>query len=343
MKKIKKMAGIFMCTAAVLLMVGCTTTAPSSGGNSETKVETKNEGDDGDAKVKVGITLQSLSNDYFAGVFGEVETLLKEKGWEYTVVDCNGNSAEQISQMENFISSGCDLIMIHSADPNAIEDVCKNAQEKGIVVMSWDDSLTNSDLNWVIDNEELGKAIGAAAAEFINQHYSEDNKAQVALMNYPQMPILLDRGNGIVEGLKGAAGKYEIVAEQPAIVANEAQTNMETILQMYPDCKIVCTTGSGPDIGANEALKVHTKGTIPEDMGIFSADAVQQQLEAILSDGDASNTSVGFEGSNKKTAEAVVVLFEQLVNGETFENKDLQRPLTVINKENAQDYLKDYQ
>lgn len=78
-------------------------------------------------------------------------------------------------------------------------------------------------------------------------------------------------------------------------------------------------------------------------MGIFSADAVQQQLEAILSDADASNTSVGFEGSNKKTAEAVVELFGKLLNGERFEPKDVQRPLTVINKANAAEFLADYQ
>jgi len=338
----KRLVGFLACFAMLVsLLVGCSKEAPPSSNDSEKEAEPATESSS-DENFKVGITLQSLSNDYFAGVFGEVEILIKEKGWEYTIVDCKGNSAEQISQMENFISSGCDLIMLHSADPNAIEDVCKNATDAGIKVMSWDDSLTNSDLNWVIDNTELGKVIGETAAEFINEHYLEDNKAQVTILNYPQLPVVLARGEGIIEGLKAADGKYEIVAEQPAIEANEAQTAMETILQSYPDSKVVVCTGSGPDIGANEALKVKTQGTIPEDMGIFSADAVQQQLEAILSDVDASNTSVGFEGSNKKTAEAVVGIFEKLLNGESFESQDLQRPLTIIDKDNAQEYLQDY-
>lgn len=334
----KKITGILVCVVVMIsLLGGCSTNTPGIGDKRDSG-EKKT-----DRTLKVGITLQSLSNDYFAGVFGEVEAMIKKKGWEYTIVDCKGNAAEQISQVENFILSGCDLIMVHSADPNAMEDVCKNARDAGIVVMSWDDSMTNSDLNWVIDNEELGKVIGREAAVFINEHYSEDHPAQVAIMNYPQLPIVLARGNGIVEGLKDAAGKYQIVAEQPAIEANEAQTNMETILQAHPECRVVCTTGSGPDIGANEALKVHTKGVIPKDMGIFSADAVRQQLEAIISDKDASNTSIGFEGSNKRTAEAVVDLFERLLNGETFDNNDLERPLTIINKDNAQEYLSDYQ
>lgn len=249
MKKLKRIFSTLLCIAMVAgVAAGCSTTPPTSSSDAETETTaTEPAGDTAasDGNFKVGITLQSLSNNYFAGVFGEVETLIKEKGWEYTIVDSKGNPAEQISQVENFISNGCDLIMIHSADPNSIEDVCKSARDAGILVMSWDDSLQNSDLNWVIDNEELGRVIGREAAKFINEHYSADNKAEVAVLNYPQLPIVLARGEGIIEGLKDADGNYTIVAEQPAIEANEAQSSMETILQSFPNCKVVVATGSG--------------------------------------------------------------------------------------------------
>lgn len=347
--KLKRLGAI--CLSLVMVsgvLAGCSTESPASEG-AETAAATQEvdeKADDGvqagDGNYKIGITLQSLANSYWAGVFGDVEALLKEKGWEYTIVDCKDNSAEQISQIENFTSAGCDLIMVHPSDPQAIEDVCKAARDKGIIVMSWDDEMTNTDLNWVLNNEELGKAIGTVAAEFINEHYSDDNKAQVAVINYPQTPILMDRENGILAGLEEtAAGKYEVVAQQPALEAGEAQSNMETILQAYPDCKVVCSIGSGGDIGANEAFMVKTNGDIPEDMGIFSADATEQQLQAIVA-GQASYASVGFEGSNKRTANAVVDLYERLVKGETFEEQNLVRPLTVINSENAEEYLADY-
>ena len=70
------------------------------------------------ANFKVGITIQSLENSYWAGVFGEVEQIMKEKGWEYTILDCNDNSAVQIQQIENFITSGVDrswfILPIHT-------------------------------------------------------------------------------------------------------------------------------------------------------------------------------------------------------------------------------------
>ncbi len=296
-----------------------------------------------DKPFKVGITIQSLANSYWAGVFGEVESILKAKGWDYTIVDCKDNSGEQISQIENFVAAGCDLIMVHPSDPAAIEDVCKAAREAGVKVMSWDDKMTNTDVNWVLENTELGYAIGSAAAEFINKHFSEDNKAEVAIINYPQTPILLERENGILSALEAlSAGKYTIVAQQPALDAGTAQSHLETILQANPNTKVVCSIGAGGDIGANEAFMAAFGGNVPEDVGIFSADATLQQLQAIKN-GEASRVSVGFEGSNKRTAEAVVGLYEKLLTGADLGGQNIVRPLLPIGIDNVEGYIADYQ
>ena len=304
--------------------------------------EKKDEVVEEDKNFKVGITIQSLENSYWAGVFGEVETLIKSKGWDYTILACNDNSATQIQQIENFVTNEVDLIMVHPSDPNAIEDYLKLARDAGIKVMSWDDAMKNTDLNWILDNTKLGYVIGTEAANFINENYTGDAMAEVAIMNYPQTPILLERETGILTALEEIAdGKYKVVAQQPALDAQTALTNMETILQASPDTRIVCSIGAGGDIGANEAFMTVTEGNIPADMGIFSADATQQQLEAIVN-GQATRASVGFEGSNKKTAAAVVDLYERLLMGEEFADQNLVRPLTVIDISNAADFLADY-
>ena len=291
---------------------------------------------------KVGITIQSLENSYWAGVFGDVEKLMHDKGWDYTILGCKDNSATQIQQIENFITNDVDMIMVHPSDPNALEDYLASAREEGIKVMCWDDIMNNTDINWVLDNAKLGYAIGSAAAKFINEHYSDSNKAKIAIMNYPQTPILLDRENGILKGLEdGAAGKYEVVAQQPAIDAATALTNMESILQAHPDVKVVCSIGAGGDIGANEAFMTKYDGKIPADVGIFSADATEQQLEAIVN-GQATRASAGFEGSNKKTAEAVVALYEKLINNEKFPEKNIYRNIMIIDKDTAAKYLADF-
>jgi len=352
----KKLIALLLAVLLVVtVLAGCanqgektpdTTKQPEESAQPEAPSTDDKEGEgttEGEKKpFKVGVTIQSLENAYWAGVFGEVEKIMKDKGWEYTILACDDNSATQIQQIENFITSGVDLIMVHPSDPNAIEDYCKQARDAGIKVMCWDDKMENTDLNWVLENTALGYEIGKAAAEFINEHFSEDNKAKVAVMNYPQTPILLERENGILKALEElAAGKYEVVARQPAIDAATALSNMETILQANPDTKVVVSIGAGGDIGANEAFMSKYQGKIPEDVGIFSADATEQQLEAMVA-GQATRASIGFEGSNKRTAQAVVDLYERLLNGEEFAEKNLVRPLLKIDASNAEEYLADY-
>jgi ribose transport system substrate-binding protein len=315
----------------VLLMIAAVSFSAFAAGQQE---------DDG--VYKVGITIQSLENSYWAGVFGEVEKEMQAKGWQYTILGCKDSSATQIQQIENFITNQVDLIMVHPSDPNALEDYLAAAREQGIKVMCWDDKMTNTDVNWVLDNTKLGYTIGTAAADFINEHYSTSNKAQVAVMNYPQTPILLERETGILNALKEmSGGKFEVIAQQPALDAATALSNMESIFQANPDTTVVCSIGAGGDIGANEAFMTRFGGKVPANVGIFSADATQQQLQAIVN-GEASRASVGFEGSNKKTAQAVVALYEKLLMGETFSEQNIFRNLMIIDAETAGTYLADF-
>ena len=263
---------------------------------------------------KLGITIQSLQNAYWAGVMTALQELLDSVGAEATIVACDDSSATQIGQIENFISAKCDLIMVHPSDAAAVEDVCAQAREAGIKVMCWDDPMENTDANWILDNTFLGHAIGELAANFINEHYTEDNKAEVIVIGYPQTKILLERENGIKAGLEeNAAGKYEIVASQAGIIASDAQTAVETTLQAHPNAKIVAGIGAGAMIGADEALNIYTEGKIPEDMGVFTTDVTKQQLEQLADETYPAKGIIGFEGSDEDTARCCASMFAMIL------------------------------
>ena len=286
---------------------------------------------------KIGITLQSLENAYWAGVMTALQEQLDELGANTTIVACDDSSATQIGQVENFISSGCDLIMIHPSDAAAVEDVAKEAQDAGIKVMCWDDPMTNTDGNWILNNTDLGIAIGELTGEFINEHYDEDNKAQVTVIGYPQTTILKEREEGILEGMANVAdGKYEVIANQAAIDANAAQTAMETILIAHPDCKVVTGIGAGAMIGADEALNIQTGGNIPEDMAVITTDVTKQQLEQLADPAYPAKGIIGFEGSDEDTANACASMFA-LILGDALENQNVFRGVAPITLDNVEE------
>jgi ABC-type sugar transport system substrate-binding protein len=289
---------------------------------------------------KIGVTIQSLQNAYWAGVMSALEEVVKEAGAEITIVACDDNSATQIGQIENFTNNNCDLIMVHPSDAAAAEDACAEARDAGIKVMCWDDPMTNTDGNWILNNTDLGIAIGELGGAFINEHYSEDNKAEVALLDYPQTKVLLERGEGIKQGLENvAAGKYEIIAEQPAIEANKAQDAMETILVKNPNCKVVVGVGAGAMIGANEALVINNGGgDIPEDMGVFTTDVTKQQLEQLMDPTQASKGIIGFEGSDYDTANACMAMYAFILS-DALESQNVFRGVAPITEENVAEII----
>ena len=285
---------------------------------------------------KLGITIQSLQNAYWAGVMTALGEILQAAGAEYTIVGCNDSSATQISQIENFVSAGCDLIMVHPSDANAVEDACAEARNFGIKVMCWDDPMTNTDANWILNNTDLGIAIGELAGKFINEHFTAEKKAEVVVIGYPQTVILLERANGIKIGLKNTAdGKYEIVAETAAIEANLAQNAMDTILQAHPNCKVVTGIGAGAMIGADEALQIYTGGKIPEDMGVFTTDVTKQQLGQLANPTYPAKGIIGFEGSDEDTARSAASMFA-LILADQVGAKNVFRGVAPITSENVE-------
>jgi ABC-type sugar transport system substrate-binding protein len=284
---------------------------------------------------KIGITIQSLQNAYWAGVMTALQEVLEENGANVTIVACDDSSATQIGQIENFVSSKCDLIMVHPSDAAAVEDTCKEARDAGIKVMCWDDPMKNTDGNWVLNNTDLGIAIGELCGDFINENYDESNKAQVTVIGYPQTTILLEREEGIMQGLENvASGKYEVVANQAAIDANAAQTAMETILQKNPDCKVVTGIGAGAMIGADEALQIHTGGDIPEDMGVFTTDVTKQQLEQLADKTYPAKGIIGFEGSDEDTAASCAAMFAFILSDQ-LEQQNVFRGFAPITADNV--------
>lgn len=358
----KKIVSAILCIAmAATMFVGCsskeTTTTGDQTNTGNTEATTENTGDTGDtgeaeadqgettatAGAKIGITVQSLDNAYWAGVMSKLETMLKEDGYEVTLIDCDDNAATQVSQVENFITAGMDLIMVHPSDAASLEGICGEALDAGIKVMCWDDPMENTTANWVLDNTALGEEIGKTAAEFINEHFTPDNKAKVTVISYPSTKVLLERGNGIKSGLeKYCEDNYEIIAEIDGLEAAESQTNVETVLVAHPDANVFVGTGAGPMIGANEALLAEYggAGNIPENVGVITTDVTTQQLESLKAGDEAARAIVGFEGSNTDTAAACKEMFERILSGEDFSaNKNVYRSFTRITLDNVDDIL----
>ena len=82
---------------------------------------------------RIGFAVQTLSNQVWAQQAGELKTVAQRDGNQVTVVDCNGNALRQIDQLENFIIRKVDAIIVNPVAGAAVESVCREARESGIL------------------------------------------------------------------------------------------------------------------------------------------------------------------------------------------------------------------
>jgi ribose transport system substrate-binding protein len=279
--------------------------------------------------IKVGMTVQDLSNQIWSGSCQALKSLVEADGGSMTYLDCKNNSATQIQQVEDFIASGVKVIVIQPVEANSLEPVLAQAQKAGIKVYSWDENMKNANISWLIDNFALGKVIGYEAAKWINAKFP-NQAVEVAVLDYPQLPILLQRGNGIVAGLKEKAPKAKIVAQTSAINPTEGMAKTETILQAHPNVKIIAAIGGGGAVGANEAVKA--AGKLTDDFGIFAADATDQELSA-MKNNEANRMSVLITGGPKDIAKEIYGWLKKLVAGASVPKQVFRStvPLTLAN------------
>lgn len=312
------------------------------GKGSDSKTDVKGAGaektsDTGKAgNYKIGVAVQTLSNQVWAQQMEAIQKAAKADGNEVTVVDCKENANTQIDQLENFITSKCNIIIVNPVDPDAIEEVCKKARDAGIVVVSWDEEMKNSDFNWVIKNYDLGEAIGQQAAEFINEKFGGKG-CEVVVLGYPQTPILLEREKGILAALKKQAPHAKVVANQPAIDTTEGLNAMETILQAHPNVKVVCCIGGGGATGANEALKGKYGSKVPDDIGIFSTDLTDETI-ASMENGEFNRVCIAITGNAYVCGREIYNLATRYADGEKMDH-NVYRKLIPVNKDNLKEMV----
>lgn len=281
----------------------------------------------------VGVTFSDLGNPVWAELVREATSYGEELDLNLTSVDAQGDASTQVTQIENFIQSGVDAIIITAVESNSLTDVTARAQDAGIKVVGYTQVLENYDAQYLVNAYDTGYANGERAAEWLNENYP-DEEVEWGLMDLPVFPEIIDRANGIKDAIEEHAPQAVLVATAPALTTEDGVRNAENFLQANPDMKMIATIGGGGASGGNTGIK--TSGITDFDsFGLFGIDATEQEILAII-DGDPQKASISL-GGGKAHGRTLVEMTRSLLDGEDIE-KDQYMPITVIDASNAQEY-----
>lgn len=200
----------------------------------------------------VGISVGLLGNPFFVATIKGIEDRAREINPDVNVVSVSSDYDlnKQVSQIDNFIAAGMDIILLNAVDAKAIAPAVKKARNAGIVVAAFDVSAPGSDITVMTDNV----AAGAKACQYIVDKMGDEGN--VIIINGPQSSSIIDRVEGCNGVLSQHAGIKVLSDDQNGQASREGGlTVMQGLLTRFDDIDAVFAINDPTAIGAELAAR----------------------------------------------------------------------------------------
>ena len=240
-----------------------------------------------DRDMKVGVVISSLSDAIFAELVQAMQKSADEEGVELVVKECPEVN-DKITGIENFVSAGCDVIICHVTDTEALKDAAMAAEDAGVHFFSYDSDIEGTSAFVGVQNYDYGYAIGENAAKWVNENFEEDEEVKVAVCNYPDYGFLIEREEGILAALEELAPNTEVVATAKAGYTPEGIEVGDAWVQSCPDVNVVVGINDAGVLGVYEVF--NAADITGDKLGMFGGDATADAISAMEAGGTFRGT-----------------------------------------------------
>lgn len=140
-------------------------TACSGGGDSSTtQADTEGAAETASSNGKtVGVAMPTQSSERWINDGANMKAQLEAAGYSVELQYAEDDVQQQVSQIENFIASGVDCLVVAAVDSTALVNALATAKEKDIPVIAYDRLLMDTDAvsyYATFDNKGVGTVIG---------------------------------------------------------------------------------------------------------------------------------------------------------------------------------------
>ncbi|SIP97865.1 xylose-binding protein [Aeromonas sp. RU39B] len=181
-------------------------------------------------EVKIGMAIDDLRLERWQKDRDIFVKKAESLGAKVFVQSANGNEETQMSQIENMINRGVDVLVIIPYNGQVLSNVIAEAKREGIKVLAYDRMINNADIDFYIsfDNEKVGEM----QAKSILSHVPQGNYFLMGGSPVDNNAKLFRKGQmNVLEPLI-KSGKVKVVGDQwvDAWLAENALKIMENAL-----------------------------------------------------------------------------------------------------------------
>jgi ribose transport system substrate-binding protein len=260
----------------------------------------------------IGVSLLTSVNPFFLEIGEALTREANQHGYDVLLVDAEFNVAKQNKQVEDFLVSRVDAIVLSPCDSRAIGAVIGAANARGVPVFTVDIGCLAPGVKVVTHVATDNYLGGRQAAEAMIQVLGPGG-GKIAILDHKPAESCILRVQGFKDVLarhnaKPGVGKIEIVKELPGGgVKDLASRAAEDLLQAHPDLRGIFAINDPSALGARAALE---KANRADRVTIIGFDGQPEGKQAIR-DGKIAADPIQFPDKlGLETARAIIRYFE---------------------------------
>ncbi|MBE5916016.1 MAG: sugar ABC transporter substrate-binding protein [Pseudobutyrivibrio ruminis] len=332
----RKLLSVLLTGAlAASMFVGCgtsTETTDTGAAGGDTATETTDTGSTASSGTKVGVAMPTKDLQRWNQDGANMQKELEAAGYEVDLQYASNDVQTQISQIENMINSGCDVLVVAAIEASSLGEAMDMAAEQNIPVIAYDRLIMNTDAvsyYATFDNYKVGTVQG----EYIEKELDLANATETYTMEITAgdpgdnnagffyqgaMDVLQPYiDNGTIEVKSGQIEFSEVATAQWA--TETAQNRMENILSSYyadgTNLDICLCSNDSTALGVENALAANYNGEYPIVTG---QDCDIENVKNMLAD----KQSMSVFKDTRTLASQVVKMVGQILNNETVDVND---------------------
>ncbi|MEE4665256.1 sugar ABC transporter substrate-binding protein [Pseudomonas alliivorans] len=278
--------------------------------------------------LTVGLAVANLQADFFNQIKQSVEAAGKEKGIKVITVDAQGNSATQVSQVQDLITRKIDALIYIPAGATAAGVPVKAAKAAGIPVIAVDRNAPDAPGDTFIASDSVAAA--RTLAEYVGKVTGGKGRVAILQGQIGTSPEN-DRAKGFSEGLAKFPG-LKVVAEQPAEWAQDRGFAVaQDMLQRDPNITVFFGRADAMALGAAQAVKV---ANLEQPVTIVGFDGDVAGLKAVANGTLSATITQQAQKMGRLALDSAIALKE----GKTVPKEQLQEAI-LTTKENVAPFI----
>lgn len=321
----KKITALILCICMVLTLAAC-----SSPAKDPDTTKAPPDGAVDYSSMTIAWSPANLSNELQVTLTDNIKASVEALGAKFLSSDPQGDPVTQVTQVENFISRGVDMILMSPNDASACGVVLQEAVEAGIpmIIVNCKMDDMNGALCYVgCDDLTAGELLMEYAAGLLG------GKGTIGILRGPDgLDAAIKRTTGIDNKLKENPDISVYSSQAANWKTAEAMSIVENWLQSTSLDAVVCENDEMA-IGAVEAIKGHGKSL--DDVLVFGIDGIPSAYQSIANGEMKATLLQDAKAIAAKTVEVMQLYFE---TGSV--ESEYIIPWVVVDSKNINEYYK---